>query len=94
MIIKSAIFLNEIKNNTLKRNYNESEQFYPVFIFNNENDISGVALFTEHEIKKALERGNKNPEDVNYLKSSHNVSTLLNENTTKLKWWERLLFWL
>lgn len=65
--IKSHIDMSEVVENTFRKSRNEVDSFYPVFVIDDERSKSSCALFTEHEIEKALKRGSKNVEDVDNI---------------------------
>ena len=61
MKVKSNIRKSEQINNKLKKNA-ALKTYYPVYVTDNEGN-SNFALFTEHELNVALNRGEQNPED-------------------------------
>ena len=60
--MKSKIFIEEkVDNKEMK--FGETTEYFPARVEYSDSDIKN-ALFTENEIKVAIERANKNPEDV------------------------------
>lgn len=58
--IHSEIILSEVQKNK-NRKGNEAEYYYPVYIRTKKKHV--YALFTKAELKKAVQRALKNPED-------------------------------
>jgi len=60
--MKSKLFIEEkVKNE--ERKFGEANEYYPVRIEYSNDNIQN-ALFTESELKIAIERAGKNPEDI------------------------------
>lgn len=62
MAIDSIIKMNEVVDNT-ERKFGEALEYYPVRVKTKEGEDSW-AMFTENEIKDAMERASKNKEDI------------------------------
>ena len=58
--MKSRISLKESVKNT-KRKFGSTDSYYPVMV--SEYSEAFPALFTKHEIDKAIKRARENPED-------------------------------
>lgn len=62
MEIVSHIRKSEVVQNTARKTRNEVESFYPVFVVGEKK--RHIALFTDHELDKAIKRAERNIEDV------------------------------
>ena len=60
--IISALDMTEMVENTLHK-FGEGKEYFPCYITTTDG-FQVPALFTEHQIDEAIERAEKNPEDI------------------------------
>lgn len=82
--VKSVIDISEVLKNSKIKTKNESTKYFPVYV---DGDNPRWALFTRHEIDKAMKRATKNPEDIAYLEH-HNLENELQYLHDKLEFEE------
>lgn len=61
--MKSQIYMDEGKSNTAHKFGETAGKYYPARVYR-EDGKQQVALFTEDQIQKAVERANRNAEDI------------------------------
>ncbi len=60
--VKSEIFLKEEVENK-ERIFGSTDKYFPVIIVNQNNEKQ-TALFTKNQIREAIDRAKRNPEDI------------------------------